>query len=287
MKGKLKMKTNMKMFQTLVVTLLFVLSITSMSGVSAYNSNKVDRMGPAVVPNELPSYDAWTGFSINSSAGTYNYVSVTLNVPKISCNSTLLSEYGFQSTNWGVYADGFNANDFAGAYVSGNCIIYGGSVVSFYVVGFFSSATTGPNSGRVPWTPKAGDKIELILKQSGSDYHFSVYDETSYNYNYTTLAAGTVSDNAVECITDMGANSTGYPYPNVKFTPVHFNDCKVGGPKFKTTLMANAPGGGTLDEWVNLNHEGTAFLSIPYVTPYSSANDFTKNFYVTFANNGP
>jgi hypothetical protein len=256
---------------TLSVALLFVLSMASISGVSAYSSNDFQSYHPNIsLATPTKNIDGVTGYSneicsCDPQDLLFTYGSVIVIVPSFTCDKQLLKEYEFQETFWGVFSDGFDANDYAGAWVAGICYLSNGQVNSTYIAG----AQVYGHVVDSPWSPAAGDELELSFKYTFSPipdnngtYHFTMLDVTQSRYFFPALSPESApAMDAVECFTQMNHNAT-TTYPDVKFATVSFKKC-LGSPadmKPYEGIGTTSYGGNNL-EWTNYNSGGTTILS--------------------------
>jgi hypothetical protein len=261
------MKIN-RALSPILIALLFVLSMASFSGASAYSQNSVQPNISLATPTN--NIDGVTGYSSEISQYAppsllFTYGAVTIIVPSFKCNATLLKQYEFQETFWGVFSDGFDANDYAGAWVAGVCYLSGGQVNSTYILG----AQVFGHSVNAPWTPNAGDELELSFKftfglypGNNGTYHFTMLDVTQSKYFFPALSPDSPTEmDAVECFAQMNHNAT-TAYPDVKFSTVSFKKCQASPADMKPYEGIGVSSyGGTIDEWTNYNSAGTTILS--------------------------
>lgn len=281
--------TTLRIFSIVVVIFLLGISIPSAAAYSSINSasnrSEVARssgfssMSPATYTETL-TVDSFSGYLINSSAVSVSFtaVSVSFVIPKASCNKTELGEYGSQYIAIGVFSDGWDSNDYAGADVVAHCFLSSAKPTIVWLAEEFSTANGSAATSK--WSPAPGDHVTMNLTENSGVYELSVLDSTQSTYLDSKATAVGARLDSVSCGADMLGNST-TAFPTVKFSKVHFKDCRAGAPGLKATPIGSNPAGGTVFELFTVNNVYTKVLTYPLQLFHN------EDFVVGWNNYGP
>ncbi len=260
------------------VLLLFLVPFSFLSPVSATSSNstfqKTGGAGIGLVHPTITSEnctDCFAGYADGGSSGAIKSISTMLVVPKVSCSSKTT---GYSA--WGVWVDGTNSDDFAGASITSSCI---SGKVNYYAAWFDANIYTVCTLCQInaTWTPKAGDSVFISVSYAltTEKFKFTLNDLTQHK-DYTKHNAIHSSLDFGVCGSDMFLNSSSQPQPSVKFDKVKFTKCLVDGVGIGTD-----PNGTSTYEYFCVNSTGSAYLAKP-TTLLSN-----ENFKVKFVAQGP
>jgi hypothetical protein len=241
------------------VAFLFFLSILSITGASAYTPNQ--RISSTHFPSLLKQVkcsDCFAGWGATGPKQTITSVSDSFSVPTIKCSS---DAHGAAITA----IDGLSAGDFA--YIGVSWICNGKSVT---YQGFWFSLST-QSYGITDFSILAGDKVSVSIKESGGNFIFHLVDSTAKGELTGKSSDSGAANDAATCMTDMGDNAAGNPYPQTNFGTLNISSCLVNKTGVGNTKQ-------TLTEYICVNSKGTKTLATPSKLSGSSLDDFTIKF---------
>lgn len=243
--------------------------------------------------------DCWAGYGIGSpNDNTFTSVQTNMTVPKITCNDALVNQYGEQESTWGVFIDGYNTEDFAGATFVGYCFNTNGNntaTAEYYSQWFAVNATSLVSVGNIFPSYGAGDKLFLGISEASGTFTFTIDDYTlgcpTYCITNTSSGWTGMSYNSAECISDMGFSTYArggafMAVPSVAWKSVPFTNCKVDGLHLRLTPIGGVKSKtDTLTTYTAVSQYKKKGKTITLAEP--TALTGKDNFNVDWKNDGP